>query len=160
MPKHRQNIKRTLKVFTLLSLSLSSLSSLSSCASSDRAKIARDEMGQSQNEPALEEVDELQALVPSRSAAKKLNRELAPPEGEPVVLDGEKVDKPIVHQTEDYSRIYENDFLETLKNPLSTFSIDVDTASYSNARRFIEKQNQLPSQQQCRAAFRCGFSFA
>ena len=45
--------------------------------------------------------------------------------------------------TEDYSRIYENPFLEALKNPLSTFSIDVDTASYSNTRRFIS-QGQLP----------------
>lgn len=46
--------------------------------------------------------------------------------------------------TESYDRIFENPFLATLKNPLSTFSIDVDTASYSNMRRFITQQNQLP----------------
>ena len=46
--------------------------------------------------------------------------------------------------TESYSRIVENDFLKTLDNPLSTFSIDVDTASYSNVRRFIQQQNQRP----------------
>ena len=45
--------------------------------------------------------------------------------------------------TEDYSRIYENPFLAALKNPLSTFSIDVDTASYSNVRRFLH-EGQLP----------------
>jgi len=45
--------------------------------------------------------------------------------------------------TEEYDRIYENIFLETLKNPLSTFSIDVDTASYANVRRFINS-NQYP----------------
>jgi Ca-activated chloride channel homolog len=45
--------------------------------------------------------------------------------------------------TEDYKRIYENSFLTVLDNPLSTFSIDVDNASYSNTRRFIN-QNQLP----------------
>ncbi|MBN2441664.1 MAG: von Willebrand factor type A domain-containing protein, partial [Spirochaetales bacterium] len=39
--------------------------------------------------------------------------------------------------TEEYDRIYENEFLKTIKNPLSTFSIDVDTASYSNMRRFL-----------------------
>jgi len=39
--------------------------------------------------------------------------------------------------TEEYSRIYENDFMEVSLSPLSTFSIDVDTASYSNVRRFI-----------------------
>ncbi len=47
--------------------------------------------------------------------------------------------------TEAYDRIYENEFLETLSNPLSTVSIDVDTASYSNARRFIN-ESQLPPQ--------------
>ncbi len=45
--------------------------------------------------------------------------------------------------TEEYDRIYENIFLEALKNPLSTFSIDVDTASYANIRRFIN-DNQYP----------------
>ncbi len=41
------------------------------------------------------------------------------------------------HNTESYDRIYENEFLEALSNPLSTFSIDVDAASYSNTRRFL-----------------------
>jgi Ca-activated chloride channel family protein len=45
--------------------------------------------------------------------------------------------------TEEYTRIYENTFLEVENNPLSTFSIDVDTASYSNIRRFINR-NSLP----------------
>jgi len=45
--------------------------------------------------------------------------------------------------TESYDRIYENRFLEAIDNPLSTFSIDVDTASYANMRRFINAQ-QLP----------------
>jgi Ca-activated chloride channel family protein len=45
--------------------------------------------------------------------------------------------------TEEYNRIYENTFLEVENNPLSTFSIDVDTASYSNIRRFINR-NSLP----------------
>ena len=50
---------------------------------------------------------------------------------------------PPEFSTEEYDRIYENAFKDTLQNPLSTFSIDVDTASYSNVRRFIES-NQLP----------------
>ena len=45
--------------------------------------------------------------------------------------------------TEEYDYIQENDFLEAMSNPLSTFSIDVDTASYSNARRFLNS-SQLP----------------
>ena len=44
---------------------------------------------------------------------------------------------------EDYRRIYENPFLGAGDNPLSTFSIDVDRASYSNVRRFLGN-GQLP----------------
>lgn len=47
------------------------------------------------------------------------------------------------HNTEEYDRIVENDFKETTSNPLSTFSIDVDNASYTNVRRII-KSGQLP----------------
>lgn len=39
--------------------------------------------------------------------------------------------------TEDYDIINENRFLDPLNNPLSTFSIDVDGASYSNLRRYL-----------------------
>jgi Ca-activated chloride channel family protein len=45
--------------------------------------------------------------------------------------------------TEDYSKVDENEFKDALTNPLSTFSIDVDAASYSNVRRFIQN-GQLP----------------
>ena len=44
---------------------------------------------------------------------------------------------------EGYDHISENRFLKVKDNPLSTFSIDVDAASYSNVRRFIN-QGQLP----------------
>jgi Ca-activated chloride channel homolog len=46
--------------------------------------------------------------------------------------------------TENYARIVENEFKKALENPLSTFSIDVDTASYTNMRRFINSMNRLP----------------
>lgn len=45
--------------------------------------------------------------------------------------------------TENYDHITENKFLKVADNPLSTFSIDVDAASYSNVRRFLN-QGQLP----------------
>jgi Ca-activated chloride channel family protein len=44
---------------------------------------------------------------------------------------------------EGYDRIVENRFLKSNDNPLSTFSIDVDAASYSNIRRMISYK-QLP----------------
>lgn len=45
--------------------------------------------------------------------------------------------------TEDYNRIVENPILSPKTNPLSTFSIDVDVASYANMRRFLN-ENRLP----------------
>lgn len=45
--------------------------------------------------------------------------------------------------TESYTHIDENPFIEVSRAPLSTFSIDVDTASYSNTRRFLS-DGQLP----------------
>lgn len=45
--------------------------------------------------------------------------------------------------TENYNRIEDNPFRRVSNDPLSTFSIDVDTASYSNVRRFIT-EGQLP----------------
>ena len=45
--------------------------------------------------------------------------------------------------TEEYDRIQENGFKSVADTPLSTFSIDVDAASYSNMRRFINK-GELP----------------
>ncbi|MBL6949331.1 MAG: VWA domain-containing protein [Bacteroidales bacterium] len=49
----------------------------------------------------------------------------------------------IQHNTESYDKIYENVFKEVIDDPLSTFSIDVDRASYSNVRRFLNN-NSLP----------------
>jgi Ca-activated chloride channel homolog len=48
------------------------------------------------------------------------------------------------HNTEEYDAINENIFHNALKNPLSTFSIDVDAASYSNVRRFINNGQRPP----------------
>src|SRR5690606_2660363 len=44
---------------------------------------------------------------------------------------------------ERYAEINENPFLEASRAPLSTFSIDVDTASYANVRRYL-RNGQLP----------------
>ncbi len=47
------------------------------------------------------------------------------------------------HSAEGYDPITDNKFLAVKEHPLSTFSIDVDTASYANIRRFLN-QGQLP----------------
>jgi len=46
--------------------------------------------------------------------------------------------------TEEYDGIDENIFHDALRKPLSTFSIDVDAASYSNVRRFIHNGQRPP----------------
>ena len=70
----------------------------------------------------------------------------------PVVdsLQGQRFDQdrpPILPEAvvnnEGYQGIIENPFEATANQPLSTFSIDVDTASYANTRRFLN-QNMMP----------------
>jgi Ca-activated chloride channel family protein len=46
--------------------------------------------------------------------------------------------------TEEYGRIQENEFLSVAENPLSTFSVDVDRAAYSNIRRFLRDRQRPP----------------
>jgi Ca-activated chloride channel family protein len=62
--------------------------------------------------------------------------------GAPLQLLPRPLPKPDFN-TESYDHVTENRFLKVTEQPLSTFSIDVDTASYSNARRFIT-QGTLP----------------
>ena len=66
--------------------------------------------------------------------------------GNPKPAPGQLVDQEEIDEfnTEDYSAIIENRFLESTKNPLSTFSIDVDAASYANMRRFINNGQKPP----------------
>lgn len=46
---------------------------------------------------------------------------------------------------EEYKEIAENNFKTVSESPLSTFSIDVDAASYSNMRRYINKGKLPPA---------------
>ncbi|MDQ2753295.1 MAG: von Willebrand factor type A domain-containing protein, partial [Bacteroidota bacterium] len=49
------------------------------------------------------------------------------------------------YNREGYDKIEEAPFLKTGDNPLSTFSIDVDAASYSNIRRFLNEGEMPPA---------------
>ena len=59
-----------------------------------------------------------------------------------------RLNKPAETQTAfntaEYDHFEENPFLPAATNPLSTFSIDVDTASYANVRRFINSGTRPP----------------
>ncbi|MFT3934325.1 MAG: VWA domain-containing protein [Chitinophagaceae bacterium] len=47
--------------------------------------------------------------------------------------------------TEEYANIVENKFLAATQNPLSTFSIDIDEAAYSNVRRYLNEGSLPPA---------------
>ncbi|TWU37151.1 vWA domain-containing protein [Novipirellula artificiosorum] len=80
-------------------------------------------------------------------------RSLAMDAGRPLesvgaVLDQEVMDLPPDIESDPrgdrYDLIVENPFLVATEHPLSTFSIDVDTASYSKVRQFLTQYHQLP----------------
>ena len=76
-----------------------------------------------------------QSVVPfSPSAAVRANLDELPSAPSPV---------PSRSSTEDYRYQEENPFRKVVREPLSTFGIDVDTASYANVRRFL-RQGSLP----------------
>lgn len=53
------------------------------------------------------------------------------------------IERDAAMNTEAYAHVADNPFLSVASQPLSTFSVDVDTASYSNSRRFLA-QGSLP----------------
>jgi Ca-activated chloride channel family protein len=52
---------------------------------------------------------------------------------------------PYEYEEESYDEIIENEFVSPYDEPLSTFSIDVDRASYSNIRRMLNSGNMPPN---------------
>ncbi|MGV3523760.1 MAG: vWA domain-containing protein [Candidatus Sericytochromatia bacterium] len=137
----------------LLQLGLSL--TLVACATTQQGQQEKDQLGTTTRQQAPLESEVADEMAPAGSVANVAAKPTAPrvrqeskelarraPDGpaEPNM----PVDGP-PHNTEDYDRIVENPFLEVLKNPLSTFSIDVDTASYSNLRRMIEQGQKPPA---------------
>ena len=60
-------------------------------------------------------------------------------------MPGQMMIMPPVQSTERYSQITENPVKLVSENPVSTFSIDVDTGSYSNIRRMLNHGQMPPS---------------
>ncbi len=73
----------------------------------------------------------MQTMVPPEDPGAAL------PSVAPVPGDAGRPDR------EGYALIQENEFQDVIANPLSTFGIDVDAASYSNVRRFLG-EGRLP----------------
>ncbi|MDF1753444.1 MAG: VWA domain-containing protein [Verrucomicrobiales bacterium] len=81
--------------------------------------LAREEAAKNQNHPA--------------DLAKVPSAPLAPAQKSPAP------------QNEKYGELIDNAFQSPLSDPLSTFSVDVDTASYSNIRRMVNGNIQIPT---------------
>ena len=60
------------------------------------------------------------------------------------IVESSKKEEKKNTNTENYQKLAENKFIQPKNQALSTFSIDVDNASYTNARRFIQS-GQLPN---------------
>lgn len=83
--------------------------------------------------------EDLQKLITSKESSTALEKAYRPePQSSFINIDTVKFN------TEEYKNFVENKFKQVAKEPLSTFGADVDTASYSNLRRMIMQQRQLP----------------
>src|SRR5262245_42983378 len=82
-------------------------------------------------------------IAPSRPLPYMAAPATLPQAPAPGMTAFERKDDPR-HNTEAYSHIAENALLRTADHPLSTFSVDVDTASYANVRRFLNDRRLPP----------------
>ena len=108
---------------------------------------AAEQVPGSENVSPYYAVDELNALP----GLQQIVRSRSLREMDRVVADGLFWDKSTVLGTgpglsgDQYTRIVENPFIKAEGGAaVSTFSIDVDTASYANVRQFLMQMNQLP----------------
>ncbi|KAB2859328.1 MAG: DUF3520 domain-containing protein [Flavobacteriales bacterium] len=87
-----------------------------------------------------------QSIIPMKSRAKKdYTAQDVLPSSVSTISGNSQYSYAENFNTEAYNSITENDFKNALLNPLSTFSIDVDAASYSNVRRFITNGQNPPA---------------
>ena len=77
---------------------------------------------------------ESRAMMPSSSASIAYG---AVAGNAKVFIRGPATMRPDPGNTEEYAKVEDNRFLSVASSPLSTFSADVDRASYTNVRRFI-----------------------
>lgn len=103
-------------------------------------------MTKSESPSAMRAPESVQASMPNASAAPEMAKGLKYSDS----LDDAFSEPGAPMQegdfnTEEYNAIKERGFVSPLAEPLSTFSIDVDTASYSNIRRFITQGQNVPA---------------
>jgi len=93
-------------------------------------------------DPTAEPKARAAPIIAQRQATKQAFVSLPPPP--PMTVDTGTADR------EGYAELSDNAVMRVAEQPVSTFSIDVDTGSYSNVRRMIE-QGRLPPADAVRA---------
>jgi len=104
--------------------------------------------------PPVQDAQQLTVATERKSESAKIANQPAPSTTMPndkkketpmgYAVAGKPVHDPLDDiSREQYNRILENPFQDAKSNGISTFSIDVDAASYANIRRFLNA-NQLP----------------
>jgi Ca-activated chloride channel homolog len=83
------------------------------------------------------------AYLGSRTSSQASPRALDGLAGSAISPTAKTASEPEAPTGESYKSIVDNQFYTADRQPLSTFSIDVDAASYSNVRRYIN-EGQLP----------------
>lgn len=86
---------------------------------------------------------QLSEIVLSPPNQGVLGKRMAAPAAAEMAYMSKAHDQPEFN-TESYSSITENRFMSAKQNPLSTFATDVDAASYSNIRRYINNGSLPP----------------
>ena len=95
--------------------------------------------------PSVVEAEMAETQTPATPMIALQQPAAAQPEfAEELAQDGDVLTQNGKFNTTDFGHFIENPFLAALDNPLSTFSIDVDTASYSIVRRFINNGTLPP----------------
>ena len=93
---------------------------------------------------AVSQTDDAEAPIMPNAAFHRAEPSVAGLEAEPGAM--QEADEGIGPGMagDQYDRIVENPFLRVTDHPLSTFSIDVDTASYSKVRQYLLQYGKMP----------------
>jgi hypothetical protein len=127
---------------TFALLGIGSIVLLNGCGEAGNRKTASPERGGGDGHHKMASPEQVGGAGHRKMVGGAGHRKMGSPKRMPIALLG--APKPEIHNTESYDHIIENSFLGAERNPLSTFSIDVDSASYSNIRSFLLTAGCLP----------------